>query len=152
MLVLAQSSLICESARWVTECPVHHGATGRDGHRRKKEQNKYYSWYSVQGGPNASGWYRRLREQISPLSLLNCDQLWQLFSRVWTILLLTVIYELDCRITANIQNVSPLSTQCRPRSVFTLWDALRYLYLRVSVQRFEPGGFIEPRRFRIIFP
>ena len=27
-----------------------------------------------------------------------------------------------------------------------------YLHLRVSVQRFEPGGFIEPRRFRIIFP
>jgi len=26
-------------------------------------------------GPNASGWYRRLREPISPLSLLNCDQL-----------------------------------------------------------------------------
>jgi len=32
-------------------------------------------------GPNASGWYRRLHEPISPLSLLNCDQLWQLFSR-----------------------------------------------------------------------
>jgi len=26
-------------------------------------------------GPNASGWYRQLREPISPLSLLNCDQL-----------------------------------------------------------------------------
>jgi len=26
-------------------------------------------------GPNASGWYRRLCEPISPLSLLNCDQL-----------------------------------------------------------------------------
>jgi len=26
-------------------------------------------------GPNASGWYRRLREPISPLSLLNCDQI-----------------------------------------------------------------------------
>ena len=38
-------------------------------------------------GPNASGWYRRLREQISPLSLLNCDQLWQLCSRGCTILL-----------------------------------------------------------------
>jgi len=25
--------------------------------------------------PNASGWYRRFREPISPLSLLNCDQL-----------------------------------------------------------------------------
>jgi len=24
-------------------------------------------------GPNTSGWYRRLREPISPLSLLNCD-------------------------------------------------------------------------------
>ena len=29
-----------------------------------------------------------------------------------------------------------------------LWDT----YLRVFVQRFEPGGFIEQRRFRIIFP
>jgi len=52
----------------------------------------------------------------------------------------------------SIQNVRPLSTQCRSLSVFTLWDALRYLYLQVSAQRFEPGGFIEPRRFRIIFP
>jgi len=26
-------------------------------------------------GPNASGWYRRLREPILPLSLLNYDQL-----------------------------------------------------------------------------
>jgi len=33
-------------------------------------------------GPNASGWYRRLRQPISPSSLLNCDQLRQLFSRV----------------------------------------------------------------------
>ena len=29
---------------------------------------------------------------------------------------------------------------------------IRYLYLQVSAQRFEPGGFVEPRRFRIIFP
>jgi len=50
-------------------------------------------------GPNASGWYRRLREPISPLSLFNCDQLWQLFSRSWTILHSTIIHDLDSRIT-----------------------------------------------------
>jgi len=53
------------------------------------------------GCPNASGWYRRLCELISPLLLLNCDQLWQLFSRGWTILLSTIIHDLDSRITAK---------------------------------------------------
>ena len=73
-------------------------------------------------GPNASGWYKRLREPISPLLLLNCDQLWQLFSCGWTILLSTVIYDLYSRIAAKYQNVRPLSTQSRSLSVFTLWD------------------------------
>ena len=46
----------------------------------EKEKKINYSWYSVQGpgrmdGSNASGWYRRLCEPISLLSLLNCDQL-----------------------------------------------------------------------------
>ena len=41
-------------------------------------------------GPNASGWYRRLHEPILPLLLLNCDQLWRLFSRRWTNLLSTI--------------------------------------------------------------
>jgi len=56
-----------------------------DGHWGKKEKNKNYSRYSLlllsprpgPDGPNASGWYRQLREPISPSSLLNCDQLWQ---------------------------------------------------------------------------
>ena len=39
----------------------------------------------------------------------------------------------------------------RFHSLRTLWDALRHLYLRISAQRFEPGGLIEQRRFRIIF-
>jgi len=66
-------------------------------------------------GPNASGWYRRLRKPISPLSLLNCDQPWQLFSHGWTILLSTIIYDLDSRILPNIHIVTlaPLSPQCR---------------------------------------
>jgi len=50
----------------------------------------------------------------------------------------------------NIQNVRPLSTQCS-LFPFSLPYGI-YLYLRVSAQRFEPGGFIEPRRFRIILP
>ena len=35
------------------------------------------------------------------LSLFNCDQLWQLFSRGWTILYSTIIHNLDSRITTK---------------------------------------------------
>jgi len=46
--------------------------------REKGEKQKLFLILSPRpgpDGPNASGWYRRLREPISPLSLLNCDQL-----------------------------------------------------------------------------
>ena len=80
-----------------------HDISGRGWSLRKKgKKQKLFLVLSPRpgpDGPNVSGWYRWLRQPISPLSLLNCDQLWQLFSRGWTILLLTVIYDLDSRIT-----------------------------------------------------
>ena len=116
-----------------------------DGHWRKKEKNKNYSWYSVQG----PGWYRQL-------SLLNCDQLWQLFFRGWTILLSTVIYDIDSRITAKYSKCQSSFYSMQVSFRCHSWDALRHLHLWVSAQRFdsEPGSFrvIEPRRFPIVFP
>jgi len=98
-------------------------------------------------GSNASGWYRRLREPISPLSLLKCDQLWQLFSRGWTILLSTVIYDLDSRIAAKYSKyqTSFYSMQVSFRfHSLRFWDTCisEYLHtdlnLEVSLNR---GGF-----------
>ena len=46
--------------------------------RKKGKKQKLFLVLSPRpgpDGPNASGWYTRLREPISPLSLLNCDQL-----------------------------------------------------------------------------
>jgi len=46
--------------------------------RKKGKKQKLFLVLSPRpgpDGPNASGWYRRIREPISPLSLLNCDQL-----------------------------------------------------------------------------
>jgi len=43
--------------------------------RKKQKSFLVLSSRPGQDGPNASGWYRRLREPISPLLLLNCDQL-----------------------------------------------------------------------------
>jgi len=94
-------------------------------------------------GPNASGWYRRLREPISPLSLVNSDQLWQLFSRGCTILLSAVIYDLDSRIIAKYSKCQTSFYSMQVSFRFHSLRSLRYLYLRVSAQRFEPGGFIE---------
>ena len=51
--------------------------------------------------PNASGWYKRLREPISPSSLVNCDQLSERFFSEWTILLSTIIHDLDSGNTAK---------------------------------------------------
>jgi len=72
--------------------------------RKKGKKQKLFLVLSPRprpDGPNASGWYRRLREPISSLSLLNCGQLWQLFSRGWTILHSTITHDLDSRITAK---------------------------------------------------
>ena len=105
-----------------------------------------------QDGPNQSGWYRRLREPILPFSMFNSVQLWQLFSRCWTIFLSTVIYDLDSRIPAKYSKCQHLFLLNAGLFPFSLSEISEILYLRVSAQRFEPGGFIEPRRFRIIFP
>jgi len=56
-------------------------------------------------GPNASGWYRRLREPISPFSVFNSVQLKQLFSHGWTILLSSVIYNVESGITNKYSNI-----------------------------------------------
>ena len=87
-----------ESQRFVCSTS-HEGMITEE--KRKKKLCLVISPRPGPDGPDASGWYRRLREPILPLSLLNCDQLWQLFSRKWTILLSTVIYDLDSRITAK---------------------------------------------------
>jgi len=140
--------------------------TGRgDGRWGKKEKNK--KSFLV----NASGWYRRLREPISPLSLLNCDQLWQLFSRGWTILLSTITHDLDSRITAKYSKcqTSFYSAGLFPFSLpEMLWDTCisEYLdgHLGQSGTRYRPqfynvgllpslhgtelrvGGINEPRK------
>ena len=97
-----------------------------DGSWGKKEKKIFLVHSPRPGpdGPNASGWYRRLHEPISPLSLLNCDQLWQLFSRVWTILHLTVIYDLDSRITAKY-------SECQT-SFYSMQVSFRFHSLRCS--------------------
>jgi len=95
--------------------------------RKKGKKQKLFLVLSPrpgQAGQNTSGWYRRLREPISPLSLLNCDQLWKLFSRVWTILLVTVIYDLDCRITAKY-------SKCQT-SFYSMHVSFRFHSLRCS--------------------
>jgi len=100
-------------------------------------------------------------------SVMSSNQVWQLFWIGWTILLPTVIYNLDSSITAKYSK--------RQASFYSMQDSFRFhslrcceiLVLRVwwnllvrifanlcAAQRFEPaaGGFIKPRRFRIIFP
>jgi len=72
--------------------------------REKGKKNKLILVLSPRPGPdvpNASGWYRRLRELISPFSMFNSVQLSQLFSCGWTILLSTIIHDLDSRIAAK---------------------------------------------------
>jgi len=57
---------------------------GENGHsegmvtEEKRKKTKLFLVLSPRPGPDgptASGWYRRLRELVSPLLLLNCDQL-----------------------------------------------------------------------------
>jgi len=81
-------------------------------------------------------------------------QLWSTMTVIfsgWTILLSTVIYDLDSRITAKYSKCQTSFYSMQVSFGFHSVRSLRYLYLQVSAQRFESGGFIEPRRFRIIF-
>jgi len=71
-------------------------------------------------GPNASGWYRRLRKPISSLSLLNCDQLWTAIFSCVNNFAFNYYSRPILRLLPNIQNVRPLTTQCRSVSVFIL--------------------------------
>ena len=61
-----------------------------DGSWAKKGKNKKSFWYPTPkknragpDGPNASGWYERLRRPISPLSVFKSVQLWQQSFHVW---------------------------------------------------------------------
>ena len=98
---------------------------GAEGKRKKNKSFLVLSPRPGPDGPNASGWYRRLHEPISPLSLLNCDQLWQLFFRGWTILHSTIIHDLDSRISAKYSKCQPFS--------YSMQVSFRFHPLRCSV-------------------
>ena len=91
-------------------------------------------------GADGPGWYRQLREPISPLSLLNCDQLWQIFSRGWTILLRTVIYDLDSRITAKCSKYQS--------SFYSMQVSFRFHSLRCSEILVSPSDCTKIRTWR----
>jgi len=103
-----------------------HFAEGMGAEEKRKKKKLFLVLSPRPGpdGPNASGWYRRLREPTSLLSLLNCDQLWQLFSRGWTILHWTIIHNLDSRITAKY-------SKCHT-SFYSMQVSFRFHYLRCS--------------------
>jgi len=88
-----------------------------------------------------------LAGNLFPKGPAHIPLLWQLCIFPWVNNFASNSY-LQPRFWYYCQNVRPLSTQCRSLSVFNLWHALWYLYLRVSAQRFEPGDFIKLRRFR----
>jgi len=78
--------------------------------------------------------------KISPLSLLNCDQLWQLFSRGWTILLTTIIQDLDSRITAKY-------SKCQT-SFYSMQVSFRFHSLRCSEILVSPSICTKIRTWR----
>ena len=94
-------------------------------------------------GPRASGWYGRPREPISLFSVLNSDQLWQLSSLAWTILLPIVIYNLDSGITAKYSK--------QQASFYSMQVSFRFHSLRCSEILVSPSicTKIRTRRFLI---
>jgi len=100
---------------------------GGDGVRKKGKKQKLFLVLSPRpgpDGPNASGWYRRLREPISPFSMFNSVQLCSTLFNYniyfgWTILLLTIIHDLDSSLDSRTtvkyskcktyQNVTPMN-------------------------------------------
>jgi len=140
--VLDVCALVC--VKHSSQKPTLRG----DGRWGKKEKNKKsFPFFLVPNprpgpdGPRASGWYGRLREPISPLSLLNSHQLWQLFSRRWTILLSTVINDLDHGITAKYSK--------RQTSFYSMQVSFHFHSLRCSEILVSPSicTKIRTRRF-----
>jgi len=96
----------------------------------KREKQKYFCFLFGTNprpgpdGPRASDWYGRLHEPISPLLLLNSDQLWQLFFCRWIILISTVVYDLDPGIVAKYSK--------RQTSFYSMQASFRFHSLRCS--------------------
>ena len=133
-LIHCQSKLNRISHASAQGAEIHHSRVGeREGDR------------VGEGWGRAWGWYGRLHEPISPLSLLNSNQLWQLFSRVWTILLSIVIYDLDPGITAKYSK--------RHTSFYLMQVSFRFHLLRCSEILVSSSicTKIRTRRFRIFF-
>jgi len=139
---------------------------GGDGHWGKKEKNKNYSWYSAQGpGRMAQTPQAGTGDSVSRFRRSRCSALFNYKSYFlvgWQFCFQLVsrprFYDY-CQIFKMSASFYSMQVSFRFHSL----RSLRYLYLRVSAQRFEPGGFmeptkiepggfIEPRRFRIIFP
>ena len=72
--------------------------------------------------------------------MLNCDQLWQLFSRGWTILLSTVIYDLDSRINAT-------HSKCQT-SLYSVQVSFRFYSPRCSEILVSPNICTQIRTWR----
>ena len=90
--------------------------------------------------PRNPGWYGRLHELMSPLSLLNSDWLWQLFSRDGTILLSNIIYDLDLGITAKYSK--------RQTSFYSMQVYFRFHSLRCSEVLVSPSICTKIRTWR----
>jgi len=122
----------------------------RGWERRKKGKKKFIPGTQ----PKArAGWPKRLRLVQTTLWADFAVIIAQLWSTIRSIFLwvdnFAFNYYSRPRFWEYCQ-IFKMSYLFRSLSVFTPRDALRYLYLRVSTQRFEPRGFIEPRRFQII--
>ena len=80
--------IVAINSNWIDGQTRPSWGDGRWGKKGKKKSFLVLSPRPGPDGPNASCWYRQLREPISPFSMFNSVQLKQLFSRGWTILLL----------------------------------------------------------------
>ena len=123
--------------------------------RKKRKKQKDFSFLFGTQSKARAGWPTRLRlVRATPWAdfAVITTQLWStitaIFSRVNN-------FAFNCYLRPRswdyCQMFYSMQVSFRFHSLRTLWDALRHLYLRISAQRFEPGGLIEQRRFRITF-
>jgi len=127
--------------------------------RKKRKKQKDFSFLFGTQSKARAGWPTRLRlvwaTPWADFAVINA-QLWSTMTAVFSwVDGFAFNYYIRPRSWGYCQifkTIDLFLLNARSLSIFTLWDAVRYLYLWVSAQRFEPGGFIEPRRFRIIFP
>jgi len=143
--------------RMQTKILVGHPREGMVAEEKRKKTKRFFIsfWYPIQGPGQMA--LRLVRATPRADVDVMTAQLWSTtraifswvnnFASSYKFQLLFTTYILG--LLPNIQNVGPLSTQCRSLSVFTVWDDLKYLYLRVSAHRFEPGGFIKPNNFSV---